>query len=134
MEVWCWCLQRNIVIHAEHLPDKESVRADWESCHMFDCSDWRLDREGVQNPGVTVQSILSRPVRIPDQLSAPIYCSWRPDPTAWAVDALSIPWGNLNLYMFTPFYLIPWCLNKLRMKKAAGLLIVPVWQNQVWLP
>ena len=53
---------------------------------------------------------------------------------AWAVDALSIPWGRLNLYMFPPFTLIPRCLNKLRTEKASGLLIAPVWSNQVWFP
>ena len=38
---------------------------NWESGHMSDSSDGRLDR------GATVQSILSRPVCIPDQLLAP---------------------------------------------------------------
>ena len=33
------------------------------------------------------------------------YCSWRPNPTAFAVDALSISWSNHHLYLFPPFVL-----------------------------
>ena len=29
IKVWRWCLVRNIVIHAEHIPGRENVRADW---------------------------------------------------------------------------------------------------------
>ena len=91
MEVWGWCLQRNIVIHAEHLPGKENVQADWESRHMSDSSDWRLDREVFETleqlfGPFSVDLFASR-----TNYQLPIYCSWRPDPTAWAVDALSIP-------------------------------------------
>ena len=31
VQIWRWCLERNIVIHAEHLPGRENVRTDWHS-------------------------------------------------------------------------------------------------------
>ena len=37
------CIEKEIVIHAEHLPGKENVRADWESQHVRDSSDWMLE-------------------------------------------------------------------------------------------
>ena len=43
VKVWRWCLVRNIVIHAEHIPGRENDQADWESRHTSDSSDWMLD-------------------------------------------------------------------------------------------
>ena len=45
IEVWKWCIARSIRIHAEHLPGKENVQADWQSHHCRDSSDWKLDEE-----------------------------------------------------------------------------------------
>ena len=44
VQIWEWCIERKITIHAEHLPVKQNVRADWESHHMKDSSDWKLHR------------------------------------------------------------------------------------------
>ena len=63
-----------------------------------------------------------------------LYCSWRPDPIALAVDALSISWGNHRPYMFPPFALIPHCLAKLHKEGISALIIAPVWPNQIWFP
>ena len=62
------------------------------------------------------------------------YCSWRPDPAALAVDALSIKWQGHFPYMLPPFALIPHNLEKLRHEKVSAVLIAPVWPNQVWFP
>ena len=50
----------------------------------------------------------------------PTYCSWEPDPAALIVDALSISWESQYSYMFPPFALISWCLNKLREKSNSN--------------
>ena len=60
IEVWEWCLRRDIIIHAEHLPGKENIRADWESRHTSDCSDWML-------AGGDIWSLLGRFVHIEDE-------------------------------------------------------------------
>ena len=64
----------------------------------------------------------------------PVYCSWKPDPAALTVDALSISWKKHYPYVFPPFALIPRCLNKLEEEKVSAVLIAPVWKNQVWFP
>ena len=43
-QIWNWCIRKNIIIHAEHLPGVENVWADWESRHLVDSSDWKLDQ------------------------------------------------------------------------------------------
>ena len=45
VSIWNWCLQRGIVIHAEHLPGRKNIRADWESRHVKNSSDWMLRRD-----------------------------------------------------------------------------------------
>ena len=29
IKLWEWCLRKKILVHAEHLPGKENIRADW---------------------------------------------------------------------------------------------------------
>ena len=41
------------------------------------------------------------------------YYSWKPDPQALAVDALSISWQNHRPYLFPPFTLINRCHEKI---------------------
>ena len=106
VQIWRWRLERNIVIHAEHLPGRENGRADWHSRHTSDCSDWRL------HPSVFFQlqdqfgpfSIDLFASQTNSQL--PTYCSWKPDPTAIAIDALSISWRDHHPYLFPPFALL----------------------------
>ena len=132
--IWEWCLEREISIHAEHLPGKLNVRADWESRHATDSSDWMLRRdvflqlEFIWGP-FSIDLFASR-----TNAQLPAYCSWRPDPSAQTVDALSIPWKDHFAYMFPPFSLIMRCLEKTRSEQATAALIAPVWQNQLWYP
>ena len=43
LEIWTWCLQRNILISAQHVPGKENTIADLESRTFLDSTDWQLD-------------------------------------------------------------------------------------------
>ena len=43
LEIWTWCLQRNILISAQHVPGKENTVADSESLTFLDSTDWQLD-------------------------------------------------------------------------------------------
>ena len=131
VEIWNWCIKRNLTIHAEHLPGVENVRADWESRHRTDSSDWKLNRdvflqlEKKLGP-FSVDMFASR-----TNAQLPLYCSWRLDPAAVTVDALSISWKDHHPYMFPPFVLIPRCLSKLQEEKVTATLIAQVW---IWFP
>jgi hypothetical protein len=134
VEMWKWCLQKGVIIHAEHLPGTENIRADWESRHVRDSSDWKLQREIFLQlerrcGPFTIDLFASR-----TNAQMQIYCSWKPDPHAVAVDALSISWRNHRPYMFPPFSLITRCLEKIDQEEVDAILIAPVWQSQVWFP
>ena len=56
-----------------------------------------------------------------------------PDPAAWAVDALSLPWEQLEGYAFPPVSLIPQVIAKLRDQGCRRMILVaPGWPNMPW--
>ena len=55
------------------------------------------------------------------------------DPQAWAVDALSFSWEDLDLYAFPPIPLLGNVVNKLLSNNCKRLtLIAPGWPNMPW--
>ena len=135
VEIWEWCLQRNLTIHAEHIHGKLNNRADSESRRNLDSSDWRLD--------VSVFNALMLKMGPCDvdlfaarhnaQLKR--FYSYRPDPAAEATDALAQTWKQLTPYAFPPFVLIGRFLQKLRQDAVhQAVLIAPLWRSQPWFP
>ena len=133
-QIWEWCSDRSIWITASYLPGSQNVDADFMSRKFNDNIEWMLNRdifsEIVQRFGKPDIDLFAS--RINTQL--PVYVSWKPDPSAWAIDAFSLDWGNLNFYAFPPFNLISKCLQKIRSDRAQGLLVVPNWPTQPWFP
>ena len=134
LQIWGWCSERNIWITAAHLPGTQNTEADYMSRKFNDNIEWTLDKNVFDNIvrlyGLPEIDLFAS--RLNAQL--PIYVSWMPDPTAWAVDAFTLDWGRMNFYAFPPFSLVPRCLQKIRQDKARGLLIVPNWPTQAWFP
>lgn len=64
------------------------------------------------------------------------YVSWRADPEAHAVDALTVSWSGYNLiYCFPPFSLIGRVLQKAAKECKMNIVIVyPEWHAQSWYP
>ena len=61
----------------------------------------------------------------------PQYVSWRPDPAAFHIDALTLHWKSLMGYAPPPpFNLIPVVLNKVIQDNADLVLVAPIWQAQ----
>ena len=54
------------MIHAEHLPGAENIYADWESHHVKDSSDWRLERD-IHTARGPAGSLLNRPLCLADK-------------------------------------------------------------------
>ena len=64
----------------------------------------------------------------------PTYISWLPNPNAYAVNAFTVSWADLQFYAIPPFSLIPPVLAKIVTDHATGLLIIPQWTTQLWFP
>jgi len=135
LEIWNWCLARQITIHAEYLPGSENTTADWESRHHQDNSSWHLcpvvfDALHHLLGPFTMDLFASR---MNHQL--PVYCSWKPDPGALAVDGFSISWAREFPYLFPPFCLVGRALSKIQREAVmCACLIAPAWPTQVWYP
>ena len=134
LEIWTWCLQRNVLISAQHVPAKENTIADLESRTFLDSTDWQLDPTVISAFLTNCNTDLFAS-RLTAQL--PQYVSWRPDPGAFHIDALTLHWKSLMGYASPPpppFNLIPVVLNKVIQDIADLLLVAPIWQAQPWWP
>ena len=129
LELWHWCLERNIMISAQHVPGKLNTIADSESRVFNDSSKWKIDPQSISPflKGCKIDLFASR---LPTQL--PQHVSWRPDPEAVHADALTMDWAPFKGYAFPPFNLIPAVLNKVSQDKADIILVAPIWPAQSW--
>ena len=133
LDIWRWCMARNIWISAEHIAGKCNVAADRQSREINTNTEWML------NPTL-LNKALDKLQACPDvdmfasrlDKQFPRYISFRPDPGAYLVDAFSAQWNKLNGYYFPPFSLIPRVLQKLEQDKATGIVVIPRWPTQVW--
>ncbi len=132
-ELWAWCISRSIWLTATHLPGVQNVIADRKSRVFSDETEWMLDKRifstmcECMNFDPDIDLFASR---LNTQLKR--YVSWKPDPEAEAVDALSIYWGDLDFYAFPPFCMIGKCIQKIIQDEAEGIMIVPKWPTQAW--
>ena len=131
IEIWEFCIERNIWLSAVHLPGVQNVIADRLSREFNEQVEWRLNRgfEGLCNMFGTPEIDLFAS-RLNAQL--PRFVSWKPDPDAEAIDALGLCWTDMFFYAFPPFCLVGHCLQKVMMDEAEGLMILPMWPTQTW--
>ena len=81
-DLWLWCMKKNILLQAQHLPGVLNTVADEESRTWSDRSEWMLSPtifqkiNGLLGP-LSTDLFASR---LSSQL--PVYVSWKPDPLA----------------------------------------------------
>ena len=134
VEIWSWCIAKDIWLSAQHIPGVQNARADFQSRVFSDDLEWSLHPSIFERivgftytPDVDLfASRLNHKVHS--------YVSWHPDPGAVATDAFAISWSNQKCYAFPPFSLIPRVLSKIQRDKTSVLLIAPVWPTQGWYP
>ena len=130
--MWLWCYKNGNWITAVHLPGVDNTTADLESRSVHDNTEWKL------NP--VLFNKLCSSFGIPEidlfasRLNAQVqkYCSWKPDPGAYAVDALAENLATWQFYAFPPFNLIGKVLQKIEIEQATGIIVVPYWPTQPW--
>ena len=133
-ELWQYCISKQIIVTAEHLPGVLNEIADRESRVFHDSSAWKL----LSTILVQIERVLGTTDvdlfadRLTPQKSR--YISWIPDLGAMVIDAFSVKWNAMNAYVFPPFCLIGRCLPKVRKDQADLLIMTPVWPAQPWYP
>ncbi|XP_053400697.1 uncharacterized protein LOC128557387 [Mercenaria mercenaria] len=130
-KLWVWCMGRSVWLSSTHIPGKDNI-SDHGSRNFNDNVEWKLNEQIFDN----VTSIWGKPEvdmfasRLNCQL--PKYVSWKPDAEAFFVDAFSLDWSKMFMYIFCPFSLVARALQKLRQDQGDCIMIVPLWPTQNW--
>ena len=129
-----WCTRQQVTLKARHIPGRLNVIADKLSrLGQTIQTEWSL------HPAV-FQAVCARwhqpqvdlfATRFNNKL--PQFVSPVPDPQAWAVDALSLSWEDLDPYAFPPAAILGKVVEKLQDYPCNRIiLIAPGWPNMPW--
>ena len=125
-------IKNNVTIKAAHIIGRLNVLADSLSRVKVLPTEWTL------NDSVTLRlfQVLGTPMidLFPSEANhkVDLFCSWIPSQKAWRIDALSVPWQNMNAYAFPPMVLIPKVLQHMKKFRCQLILIAPQWPRRHW--
>ncbi|CAN7946271.1 unnamed protein product, partial [Ixodes hexagonus] len=125
-------LGSGISVRAQHIPGHTNTSADQASRRVMDASSWKLCPQIFHRINCRWGPIHTDLFADFSNYQVRHYYSWKPDPLAAAVDALSQDWTGQGLYAFPPFSLVSRCIAKLQTSKSPLILVAPVWPSQPW--
>ena len=97
-----WC-QANNILFARHIAGKLNIVANLLSRpHMVLNTEWTLSHKVLRRVWATFFKPMVDLFATRFSKRLPLYVSPVPDPQAWEIDALSIPWVGLEAYAFPP--------------------------------
>lgn len=131
-ELWSWCWARGISVRAQHIPGHMNTEADQASRRVMDASSWKLCPFTFSRVNCLWGPVHTDLFADFSNHQVRHYYSWKPDPQAAAVDALSQDWTGQGLYAFPPFSLVSRCIAKLQTSNSPLILVAPVWPSQPW--
>jgi hypothetical protein len=134
-EIALWCHDRNIWLSACHIAGVCNTVPDHLSREFSDVAEWKLKENIFTRICHTyfVPDIDLFASRLNAQLDQ--YVSWKPDPDAFAIDAMKLLWHGFNPYIFPPFSMISAILSKIREDGVEqAIMVVPCWPTQAWFP
>ena len=129
--IWTWCIEKQVWLTATFLPGIENTLADKESRSFNDRTEWALKQEIFES---ICRHFQERPEidlfasRLNTKL--PNFCAWRSDPNACAINAFTVAWNYNLTYLFPPFSVLAWTLQKLRQDQTDAIIIAPHWPTQ----
>ncbi len=122
-----------ITIQIRHIPGALNVIADRLSRKgQIQQTEWSLHPHVFKRICSTLYKPMIDGFATADNTKLPLYISPVPDPAAYSVDALSVPWTGLCLYLFPPVRILSQVLRKLLLEPCRALVIAPFWPSQIW--
>ena len=127
-----WCHQNNVTLRARHVLGSLNVIAEGLSRrNQIQPTEWSLSPPIFKQISKLWESPQVDLFATSMNKTLPTYVSPIPDPQAWAVDALNIPWENLVAYAFPPTALLPKVVQKLQSQMCSE---VKVTEQPLWIP
>lgn len=131
-EIWQLANECKTWISCSHIPGKTN-EADHPSRNFNDQLEWELCNEVFlqlcnkwQKPNIDLFA-----TRLNKKL--PLFCAWKPDPEAAYFDAFTVDWAMFDVcYIFCPFSILARVVQKIRIDKARGIIVAPLWPTQPW--
>ena len=120
-----WCHPRGITVRVRHIPGCLNMIADKLSRHdQVIQTEWSLSQQVFSH----LCTIWAQPqvdlFATQFNHKLPRFVSPVPDPTAWAVDALSLQWDQLEVCAFPPVSLFPQVVSKLRDQGCRSMFLI----------
>ncbi|XP_060565442.1 uncharacterized protein LOC132724583 [Ruditapes philippinarum] len=130
-KLWIWCIERSIWLSSTHIPGKSNI-SDYGSRNFKENVEWKLNEKIFRD--ITDLWGLPEIDMFASRLNYQLlkYVSWKPDAEACFVDAFSLDWSKMFMYIFCPFSLVGRVLQKLRQDQAECIMLVPLWPTQNW--
>jgi hypothetical protein len=132
LKMFRWCEEHNISLVAQHLPGVSNVLADSLSRFFAHDIEWRLHPLVVQSlfhlwgfPSIDLFASAANK-------HCPVFVSWRSEPEAYHVDALSLDWRGMYAYAFPPIPILPKVVQKVLRDRPELILITPCWPARPW--
>ncbi|KAL5004784.1 hypothetical protein ScPMuIL_018240 [Solemya velum] len=134
--LWLMALENGITLKAAHIIGRENILADCLSRTLVKNTEWSLSKTVVRK--LPVFAVWGTPMMdlfaTLENKQTHLFCSWTPQPQAYALDALSIAWQNMYAYAFPPIQLVPRVLSHMKQFHCTLILIAPNWPRQHWFP
>lgn len=133
VQIWNWCLDRDIFLSSQHIPGISNIQADQLSRKFSDNLEWKLKEEIFRR--ICQQTFLPKIDLFASRHNAqlPVFASLNYDPDAKFTNAFSVSWSDLEPYLFPPFCLISKVIQKVLTDNVdQAILIVPFWPTQNW--
>ena len=128
-----WCQLNNVTLRARHVPGSLNVIADgFSRRNQIQSTEWSLSPQIFKQISKLWESPQVDLFATSLNKKLPTYVSLIPDPQAWEVDALNIPWENMVAYAFPPTTLLPKVVQKLQSQTCRIILIAPGWPTKPW--
>ncbi|XP_072043483.1 uncharacterized protein, partial [Amphiura filiformis] len=133
VDIFNVCKRFSISLEVQWIPRTENQEADYLS-RLIDFDDW-----GVSRPFFDFMNSLWGPYSV-DRFADPINAKmgkfnskfWCPGTAQ--VDAFSLDWSSDNNWLVPPISAIPAVLRHIKVCKAQGTLVVPMWPSSPFWP
>ncbi|XP_046746398.1 uncharacterized protein LOC124411349 [Diprion similis] len=102
-QIWQWCEEKKIWIHASYIASKENVYADAASRITNTDTEWELSEKAFQKINKKFGPFSIDLFATDLNKKVKRFCSRFPNPNVFKVDAFTISWKNEKPYAFPPF-------------------------------